>query len=226
MGITLRRSFGEFWLLGITTIFLGACSTLTPAQDSRNAELWEVARGCQYGTVRVDRISNDGIPHTTTFNSGGSDFAVFRECYISKATPIWRSYCAQEPQSPQCGTQGSVVTRTSAVPSEADRLDRMFRSQVQNDVELSTLVKSIPIGPRDYEETIIVDGNAWRKLTPLERERVLTKIGTHMRESLRAAKPLPSPHKFSATVYDEVLVRFGSILIRGPNDEMSYTLEK
>ena len=126
---------------------------------------------------------------------------------------------------PNYGCDGGVI-RTSAVPSEADRLDRMFRSQVQNDVELSALVKNIPIGPRDYEETIIVDGNAWRKLTPLERERVLTKIGTHMQESLRATKPLPPQHKFSGTVYEEVLVRFGSILIRGPNDEMSYMLEK
>jgi hypothetical protein len=84
-------------------IVLGACSTLTDAQSARNAALWDAARSCQYGTVRVDRVSNDGIPHTTTFNSGGSDFAVFRECYIDKATPIWRDYCAQEPADPRCG---------------------------------------------------------------------------------------------------------------------------
>ena len=82
---------------------LSACTTLTDAQSSRNAALWDAARSCQYGTVRVDRVSNDGIPQTTTFNSGGSDFAVFRECYVEKATPIWRAYCAQEPTGSICG---------------------------------------------------------------------------------------------------------------------------
>jgi hypothetical protein len=114
------RYIGDSWLLGMSTLFLGACNTLTPAQDSRNDALWDAARSCQYGTVVVHRISNDGQPYVTTFNSGGSDFAVFRECYIDKARPIWRSYCAQEPQNPQCGTQVSTVARGPAAIDKAD----------------------------------------------------------------------------------------------------------
>jgi len=211
------------YLVAVSTVaFLvtqSACTTLTDAQSSRNAALWDAARRCQYGTVRVDRISNDGIPHTTTFNSGGSDFVVFRECYVTSATPIWLAYCAQEPANPQCGTASKAASSPSP---QADVLDRVFRSRIKDDPELSGLVRRTPPGPREFEATIVLDGNEWQKLTQSQQHRVLRTIGTHMQESLRTAQPTPPRHSFSAKVYDEMLAEFATIVVRGPDDEISY----
>lgn len=46
----------------IMNVFMSACSTLTPAQFAEHRTV-DAARSCQYGTVRVDRVSNEGIPH-------------------------------------------------------------------------------------------------------------------------------------------------------------------
>jgi len=212
-------------LVAVSTLALGvvhsACTTLTDAQSSRNAALWEAARSCQYGTVRVDRISNEGIPQTMTFNSGGSDFAVFRECYLDRATSIWRADCAQEPEQPQCGTPA----KASSSPSrQADALDRLFRSSIKGDPELSVLVRRTPPGPRNFEATIVVDGNEWRKLTQSQQQRILKTIGTHMQESLRAAQPTPPRNSFSAKIYDELLAEFATVVVRGPDEEISYQM--
>ncbi len=77
-------------------------SELTSAQTDRNNALWQVARSCQTGTLVVERMSNEGMPFVRTINSSGNEFEPFRKCYAEKAAPIWRSYCAAEPDSPQC----------------------------------------------------------------------------------------------------------------------------
>jgi hypothetical protein len=40
--------------------------------------------------LKVDRVSNEG------------QMGPFQQCYREKATPIWQSYCRQEPDSRQC----------------------------------------------------------------------------------------------------------------------------
>ena len=43
-----------------------------------------------------------------------------------------------------------------------------------------------------------------------------------MQESLRTAQPAPPRSRFSAKVYDEMLAEFATIVVRGPDDEISY----
>jgi hypothetical protein len=88
----------------LASLLLGAtsCSTVSPAQSARNNALWEAGRACENGSLRVERVSNEGVIHTRTMNSSGHEFAPFERCYNEKATPIWRSYCQAEPDSPQC----------------------------------------------------------------------------------------------------------------------------
>ena len=80
----------------------GACSTMTAAQQERNHALWTAARSCENGSLTVVRMSDTGVPVTQTVNSSGNEFEPFQKCYGEKATPIWRTYCNVEPNSPQC----------------------------------------------------------------------------------------------------------------------------
>jgi hypothetical protein len=86
------------------------------------------------------------------------------------------------------------------------------------------LVKSTPPGPRDFEVVIVVDGNAWQKLTQAQQQRVLKAIGAHMQESLRAAQPRPPRSPVSAKVYNELLAEFATIVVRGSDDGISYQM--
>jgi hypothetical protein len=97
-----HRPVPWFLALGPVVVALAACASLTPGQKERNDALWDAARSCENGSLRVTRMSTEGVPSTMTVNSGGSEWKPFETCYVQKATPIWQAYCAREPASPQC----------------------------------------------------------------------------------------------------------------------------
>ncbi|HXJ77530.1 MAG TPA: hypothetical protein VMS64_02515 [Candidatus Methylomirabilis sp.] len=86
----------------VAVVMCAACSTLTPAQNTRNEDLFTAARSCETGSLTVTGISTDGAPETRTTGSGGSDKDAFVKCFDAKATPIWRAYCEKEPNADKC----------------------------------------------------------------------------------------------------------------------------
>ena len=90
------------YIVALCALMLAACSTLTPAQSTRNEDLFTAARSCQTGSLQVTGISTDGTPTTLTQGSGGSDKAAFETCYKAKSAPIWQAYCQQNQTDTKC----------------------------------------------------------------------------------------------------------------------------
>ena len=100
--IGIFRSIRMGGLLASSVTALAACAVVTPAQGDRNSALYAAARTCENGSLRVERVSNEGMVYTRAMNSSGNEWAPFQKCYQEKAQPIWRRYCQAEPESPQC----------------------------------------------------------------------------------------------------------------------------
>jgi hypothetical protein len=90
------------YLYGLCVLALAACSTVTPAQNARNEDLFYAARTCENGSLVVTGISTDGMPQTRTTSSGASERPVFEKCYAEKSAPIWKAYCTKEPDPSKC----------------------------------------------------------------------------------------------------------------------------
>ena len=88
--------------LAALAMVAAACGVVTKAQEERNDALWAAARSCENGSLKVERVSNEGQVFTRTMNSSGNEMGPFQQCYREKARPIWQSYWRQEPDSPQC----------------------------------------------------------------------------------------------------------------------------
>jgi hypothetical protein len=89
-------------VLGLCLLILAACSTMTPAQNARNEELFAAARNCENGSLVVTGISPDGVPASRTMSSAGTERKVFEKCYAEKSAPIWKAYCSKEPGATGC----------------------------------------------------------------------------------------------------------------------------
>ena len=86
----------------LAVVMCAACSTMTPAQNTRNQDLFTAARSCETGSLTVTGMSTDGTPETRTMGSGGSDKDSFAKCYDAKSAPIWRAFCEKEPNADKC----------------------------------------------------------------------------------------------------------------------------
>jgi hypothetical protein len=91
------------YVLWLCLLALAACSTVSPAENTRNDELYRVARTCENGSLVVTGITTDGTPTTRTTSSGASERPVFEKCYAEKSATIWKAYCSQQPGAPNCG---------------------------------------------------------------------------------------------------------------------------
>jgi hypothetical protein len=90
------------YVLGLCLLTLAACSTMTPAENARNDDLFRAARACETGSLAVTGISTDGIPNTRTISSSGSERPAFDKCYAEKSAPIWAAYCSKTPGAVGC----------------------------------------------------------------------------------------------------------------------------
>jgi hypothetical protein len=90
------------FVLCLCVFALAACATGNPAENSRNDELYRVARTCENGSLVVTGITTDGTPTTRTTSSGASERPAFEKCYAEKSAPIWKAYCSTQPGAPNC----------------------------------------------------------------------------------------------------------------------------
>jgi hypothetical protein len=90
------------YVLCLCVLAVAACSTGNPVENSRNEDLYRVARTCENGSLVVTGISTDGTPTTRTTSSGASERPAFEKCYAEKSAPIWKDYCSKQPGAPNC----------------------------------------------------------------------------------------------------------------------------
>jgi len=90
------------YVLVLCLLALAACSTMTPAQNTRNENLFAAARTCESGSLVVTAISPDGVPATRTMSSAGTERQYFDKCFAEKSAPIWKSYCTKDPTASGC----------------------------------------------------------------------------------------------------------------------------
>ena len=90
------------YVLVLCLLALAACSTMTPAQNARNNDLFTVARSCENGSLVVTGISPDGVPASRTMSSAGTERQIFDKCFAEKSAPIWKAYCSKDPTAQGC----------------------------------------------------------------------------------------------------------------------------
>jgi hypothetical protein len=90
------------YVLWSCLLTLAACSTMPPAQNARNEDLFAAARSCENGSLVVTGISPEGVPSSRTMSSAGDERKVFDKCYAEKSAPIWKAYCSKEPGAAGC----------------------------------------------------------------------------------------------------------------------------
>ena len=90
------------YVLGLCLLTLAACSTVNPAQNARNEDLFAAARTCENGSLVVTGISPDGVPASRTMSSAGTERQIFDKCFAEKSAPIWKAYCGKEPGAAGC----------------------------------------------------------------------------------------------------------------------------
>jgi len=98
-------------------LLLAGCSTPTMSdQELRRAALWAVATECasvKQGSLKIDRVDDDGRVHVTVLPGGQPDVAAFHACFNQKAPE--RLAAAGRAASPaQIVTSGS--SRVTSVP--------------------------------------------------------------------------------------------------------------
>jgi len=93
------------YVLVLCLLALAACSTMTPAQNARNNDLFTVARSCENGSLVVTGISPDGVPASRTMSSAGTERQIFDKCFAEKSAPIWKSYCSKDPSASGCANR-------------------------------------------------------------------------------------------------------------------------
>ena len=90
------------YVLVLCLLAFAACSTMPPAQNARNEDLFAAARTCENGSLVVTGISPDGVPASRTMSSAGTERQIFDKCFAEKSTPIWKAYCSKQPGAQNC----------------------------------------------------------------------------------------------------------------------------
>jgi len=90
------------YVFGLCVLTLAACSTMTPAENARNEDLFRAARSCETGSLVVTGMSTDGMPDTRTTSSSAGERQAFDKCYAEKSAPIWKAYCSKTPGAAGC----------------------------------------------------------------------------------------------------------------------------
>lgn len=123
------------------------------------------------------------------------------------------------------GACGSLAGIPAARPQVATRLNEEFRSRIFQDSELKNVVmgtSEVTQQQQRYSTVVMIHGGAWSEKTRSQQDRVLQKIGFHMREALHEVQPAPPRNVFSANLHNDLRQMFGFVVVGGLDDDISY----